>query len=276
MHGIYNYNIIYMININDNGISILVLSCDKYQPYWDAFYSLLFRYWKDYPFKIFHCSENEIYQNKRIVSISTHLSKDPSYWSEGLKLALKKIDSDHIILFLEDFFLLKQVNDDILCKCISVFLNDHDLKYLRFLPVPSPDTDYDKSELIGLQENEQYRISTQLAIWDKEYLTKLVRNGESPWEFESNASKRSLELQGLIGVVNNMKEYPITYINAVIQNKITRKAFKFCEKEKIFLDKNKISLNSRIEELYWNCKSIFIRKSVDFIHHRIFPIKKIF
>ena len=258
-------------------VAVLILTCDKYEPYWTAFYTLFLKYWNNCPFTIYHSSETAEFKSQElsIKNIQTQLPKKPSYWSEGFYKSLQTIKEKYVILFLDDFFITNYCNNTIIEEYLQILESDVSLKCLRFLPIPDSDKNYENSDKIGLHTKEHFRISTQTAIWDKEYLMQLLLIGENPWEFEDNASKRSMNIAGNIAVILRGQDYPITYFNAIIQNKLTRAALHFCENHSIYFDKNKIQVNTKIEEFYWKSKSRLIRKFIDFIQKRIFPIKQL-
>ena len=100
---------------------------------------------------------------------------------------------------LEDFFLRRTVCTP---KIVALF-NDfkrESLRMLRLIPRPGPTIRLNNMEYGGIEPNAPYKVSTQAAFWEVETLRDLLIPGETAWEFEFNASARSVELTGFVAV----------------------------------------------------------------------------
>ncbi len=258
-----------------NNTAVVVITCDAYKKYWNMFYGLFVKYWPNCPYPIYHISENETYSHELIdiQCIQTKLPQKAKYWSEGVLIGLQNVKEHNIIFFLEDFFLYQTVDNKLLDSHIQYLDSHNTISCIRLLPIPNGTIDIsnDYSEHIV----PDFRISTQVAIWKKNYLCNLLQIDENPWVFEDNASFRSMKFLDKVIVVKNPKKYPIVYCNAVIKDKITRKAIEICNKAHIPHSFNKTEICSRIEEFYWNSKNMTIRKIIDFIDYRIIKFKHI-
>jgi hypothetical protein len=63
---------------------------------------------------------------------------------------------------------------------------------LRLIPRPGPDAALPQYGNIGrIEVGAPWRVSTQAAIWKRQTLLDLMREGESIWEFEFKGSRRS-------------------------------------------------------------------------------------
>lgn len=168
--------------------TILVASCDEYSDLWIPFFALFWRFWGDIPFKVYLGSNYRTFNDPRVKTIT--VGEDEN-WSHGLKRMVEQIDSEYIILILEDFFLRNPVSTNDVLKCVKA-LKELDGHMLRLVPRPRPDRSVAGYPFLGtIRATSPYRVSAQGTLWEKPALLSLIRDGESIWEFELKGSERS-------------------------------------------------------------------------------------
>jgi hypothetical protein len=210
-------------------LSILISSCDDRGDLWKIFFNLFFKYWKDCQYNVYLLSNNLKYDDIRVVPI---LVGDDVDWSSNLKIALGRIETGYVMFFLEDFFLSSLVNNDRIEKLFS-HMKSLDATMLRLYPAPGPDKELD--EFVGIcTKDATFRTSLQTSIWNKEKLISLLKEGENPWEYESNSPKR-VEKDDLYLSVNTLspndqQQYgcPIEYLFNAISNGWSKSARNHC------------------------------------------------
>jgi hypothetical protein len=184
------------MNIAMQNCTLLVSSCDRYEDLWEPYFSLLNLYWPDCPFPVVLITEKKrpVLPNIRALCLGAGLD-----WSTLLLNALNTVGTPYVLLTLEDFFLRRKVCTP---KVVALFdqLQQESLRMLRLTPRPGPNFKLNSSEYGGIEPNAPYKVSTQAAFWEVETLKKLLTPGESAWEFEINASLRSVELTGFVAV----------------------------------------------------------------------------
>ncbi|HEY9596459.1 MAG TPA: hypothetical protein V6D33_02175 [Cyanophyceae cyanobacterium] len=172
-------------------IAIVVLSCDRYSDLWQPFFSLFWQNWSDCPFPIYLLSNYQSFSDRNVISVP--IGEDLS-WSKGLKQILEQISTPYTLLFLEDFFLLSPVDNARVLSCFET-LRKLEGDMLRLKPDPPPNQPVQGFPEIGrIGMDAFFRISTQTALWRREFLLNLLQENESAWEFEVNASDRSRDL----------------------------------------------------------------------------------
>jgi hypothetical protein len=255
-------------------IAYLTVSSDNYEPFWYPYYELLKINNNDVFTKKYHLSENLKTNVEGVINITTHLPLKAQSWSENLLIAIDTITEDYIVMMLEDFFITENLDKIKFNYCFEFIQNHHEIGCLRLAPKPAGDELYDHDQFQIHSDKQNYKISTQAAIWRKEFLKKIIQLGENPWEFELNGSKRAANFNEKV-IVLQKNPYPINYFNAVIDGRLTKKALRFLKSKNIKLDMKRIKVNGIIQEFYWNTKNRKIRSLIDFINYRIMPIKKL-
>ena len=124
-----------------------------------------------------------------------------------MRAALSQLDTDHVLLMLEDFFLRRPVqNQNVLTGLTS--LRQLGGSMLRLVPRPPPDEPVLGFPLIGrIRAGAPYRVSTQSAIWRRQDLMDLTREDESIWQFEVEGRSRSDSSNGYYSVWKPLLPY---------------------------------------------------------------------
>ena len=203
--------------IKKSDLAVLVVSCDKYSDMWGPFFQLFWRFWPDCTFKVYLlCNNLRIYLPK----VNMLLIGDDISWSDNLKKALQLIREEYVLLFIDDLFLLSPVQAERLEKVFSwIIVNRPNCVrmncYADNYPVPNkPDKPY--NDFLGIvSKGMDYRVSTVLTVWKREYLMNLLGEGENAWEFEICGTERANFSDGYYSTYENH----FHVVNCVIRGK---------------------------------------------------------
>jgi hypothetical protein len=177
-------------------ISILVSSCDLFYDVWLPNFCLWAKFWPDCPFTVYLITNHITLDEGPIKNI---LVGDDQGWSSNLISALTQIPSPYVFYFQEDHFLLRPVDTKAVLHCARILLSSQADFFLfragtlkREIEVtidgrivytgPKPEL------LIATDDNHyKYKVYRSLrcdpAIWRKEALLKILKPGETAWDF---------------------------------------------------------------------------------------------
>lgn len=178
--------------IDRSDIAVLVSSCDLYEDAWNPFFRLLQKNWSECPKHIYLNTETKHY-NDEYFDITCLNSSSKIKWGARLIHALEQIDSDYILFFLEDFFLLDKVNNDLFLEALDLIKLDS-VGVVKFIPHVWPESYYfsDISEHFSPTYRDfRARNAGMASLWKKNYYLKLLRAYEDPWKFEIFGAIRS-------------------------------------------------------------------------------------
>jgi hypothetical protein len=145
---------------------------------------------------VFLGTNHKVYEDKRVISIPVG---DDISWAGGLQKMLVQIDSDYVIIFLEDFLIRQPVNTARVQQFIATAVerNVGCMRLVAGLPLALPPSEpvagFDGVGVI--HKTEPYRVSAQVALWRTETLKKLLVPGMNAWEFEEIGTPLSTELE---------------------------------------------------------------------------------
>lgn len=171
-------------------VTLLVSSCDKYRTAWLPFFELVKQNWKEHPERIVLNTETLQYMHEGL-NIKTINSPQGSTWSQRILHCLGEIESEFVIFSLEDFFLQKRVNAEILEECLDKMKQNKQIACFRLKASNDAHLVKDDNSLFRLAGADvPYRLDTQFAMWRKNILISFIEENESPWEFEGKGTQR--------------------------------------------------------------------------------------
>ena len=154
-------------------LDVVVMSCDSYNDCWKPFSILYDRYFKnDYKTYIV----TEIKDCKYFNTLKT-----TGAWTKRLREALEQIDSEYVLLLLDDYFIHEYVDQERIQRTLIMFDNEtaafnFELKYRNC-----------ESIMFGWAKqfnNQSYLNSTQPSIHNRLKLIERLSKDETPWQWE--------------------------------------------------------------------------------------------
>lgn len=268
-------------------LSLLVLSCDKYNDLWDNFFRLRDLFWPDCDFNWYLVTESCSYNYKNVTVIRTGKQLN---WTGRLVYALETIESPYIGWYLDDFYISEKVNNSLIHELVDKMENEN-IDYINMSDVfdslvkmPEPHEYHDKY-LLKIPPHKKYGISTASAIWNKNYLLRTLGNDDkNAWQFEIDLCKLALSENGLPGLIlcDERKPFKVTSVPVVIQGRYYPKAIKEFARKGLIIDYKTRGLMSRTDVLVYdfNCYVRFVlrdhpnlSRSIKWIAKNIFRIK---
>jgi len=169
-----------------NPTPLVVLSCDKYFDLWDGF----FYQWKkcvDLPFHVYLVTNHKTYNPQNNCTLQVINTGDDPDWSTSLICGLNQIKEDKIFLILEDLFISDSVDEKAFMDMLE-FCYTQDAQHIKYFANPLGEIPV--GEFLKYAPGMPYLVSA-CGLWDRKYLLSLLIPGESPWDFEVNASYRA-------------------------------------------------------------------------------------
>lgn len=185
-------------------VAMLFVTCDNYCDAWLPYFACLKNHWPEFCWPIYLCSESKGLEidGYKIYSPLKNSKEDNRQWSKRLLKTLQHIDEEYILFTLEDFWLTSKVDDNKVRQILSILDNDSSIGYICMINEKKALSDKKGgsipwvvcSEYPNLWECTKachWRLTTQMGLWRKDYLVKMLRSHESAWSFEDLATWRS-------------------------------------------------------------------------------------
>ena len=200
-------------------MKILVLSCDKYEPCWKPFFTLLDKYYPNHPKCYLVCET-------KTCNYCETINANSNSWTYRFREALKKIEDDEVLVMLDDFFIRKPVDvsrieklkftDDIACY-------NFESQY-REPALHCKDWDIQKN-------NQTYLNSCQPTLWNRKVLIDRLDGDKSPqnweWQVVDSPYIHFINTKGLI--IDIGKTYDMNW--GIVRGKLSQECLTFLKSE---------------------------------------------
>lgn len=184
-------------------ITMLILSCDKFSDLWDGHVQQLEKYWPDRNMETYIVTDKK--SEKEYDKVKVFSAGDDVEWSERLRKALEMVNTEYIFITLDDYFLIKPVSNDKICKIMDM-MHKHNLDYVRLFKRPTKATrnsidGYTKAFWIDC--NFKYSVNLYSGIWKTDFMKSCVVEPLNPWKFEVELPKMACKYGAKCAVSNN-------------------------------------------------------------------------
>jgi len=188
-------------------LAIVVISTDSYSDSWDIFFESVNKNWSKASLNKYLFTDSLDYNSHGVITINPIKNEYSNAldWGGRLLSCLDQINEENILFFLEDYILIKNVNNIELKSAIEYFFS----KNIDFMTLGTHDTNRlshrsNTDRYVKVKKFTKYRITTAPAIWKKEYLKKYLIKGLNPWQFEILGSYFSFFCSGKLFSLNKM------------------------------------------------------------------------
>ena len=224
-------------------VAVLVSSCDRFFDAWRPFAAFWRRYW---PAQVLPWPAFLIVNRLSVCSEwLTPLAVGPDRgWADNLRIALGRIEADHLLYLQEDYFLTAPPDAAWLAAMAASARSESvDVLCLRAMPpgygaeawprVPA-------SVGEGLSEipaGSPWRGRLQAAFWRRTALLEALRPGENAWDFEARAAERLGSLRAWTVVAGTPSAHALPYLSsAIVRGLWTPEARRLCTEQGVCID----------------------------------------
>ncbi len=195
-------------------MSVMTVSFDKYADIWDAFVLCINRFWGDRTYKTYLVTNHAApsYDGIEVVKTGDEVS-----WSRRVRIALETIQTEYIMLLLEDYLVSRPVDKSCVKKALE-HMAQNNLDYLRIAPIPVIKSKNKNDFAAPITARNLYGVNLQAAIWRRDYLLAILGTEDfSAWQFE--ARQKFGEATRIEGNCQATREFVVPYLNGIIQGK---------------------------------------------------------
>ena len=192
-------------------IPIILSSCDLYEDAWNPFFRLLQANWHNASKDVYLITESKKYIDSYFnVQCINYPS---SYWSDRVIFALSKIHAEFAWFFLEDFFLEREVNEEIIKSAEECIVTDSNVGVIKFIPCITSSWYNDKvfidTYFSEIPYSSKHRSNLMLSLYRISYFSQMLRHKETPWDFEAFGTYRSRRLKEKVLIQND--SFPLAF-----------------------------------------------------------------
>lgn len=228
-------------------LSIIIYSCWKNRDMWQVFSKLFKKYWKSCPYQVILVTDS--YRETGKDYVFTKIVQIDDTWAKMIKKAISEAKTPYVSLWMDDYLLCDYVDEEDIEMQLERAIK-YNAANLRLVESPASQGCWQGSDSIGYYKiGTAYALATQVGIWDSHFLTKIIKNEWSAWDFERIASIE------LLGGGIKWDEHPILvaldyefpYEEGVRKGRWMQQGAKLCRRNGIKLDTNIRPVLSNLE-----------------------------
>lgn len=248
----------YMVDIQKNSVSMLVLSCDAYSDLWDDFFNLRDKFWPDCEYKWYVVTESKSYERKDVEVIKCGKEMD---WAGRFRYAVQTVATPYIGLYLEDFFIKAPIDNNRI-KGLVAFMHNNSVDYIDLgnvfhHKINQPEKKYFSDHLVIIDKHLRYGIDTAASLWDSNYLLEKLGSGDyNAWKFEKDRCDEAATEDGYNGLLlaDDRLSFNVSEIPVVVQGKFYPPVIKDFRRRGYEIDTSKRKVMSPWEEFKYDFK----------------------
>ena len=162
-------------------MSIFVSSPRSYKDVFDVFYFCYNHWWSNSPYPLILATNYDAKYNGIIV-INSNNEQDS--WVNRTISSLLQIDCEYILLLCDDLFIKNYVQISYIEHILDI-MDKNNFNYCSFIPSGKKNNIPGEKYLSYLNKRHPYGRNLQRGIFRRDYLLKLLGNGElSAWDLE--------------------------------------------------------------------------------------------
>ncbi|HFR4093045.1 TPA: hypothetical protein ACHWJB_001758 [Streptococcus suis] len=247
---------------NLNNVSLLIIGYDPYEDVWNHYFELLNKYWKERP-KTYLATNSlaPIYEGVTVIPAG-----DDAEWSKKVQKSLSLIETDYVILLLEDFFTTNFVDNNRLNDLLEI-ISENEIKYCKLLNQAKfrGKTFKNYNFLRVTPNSDGYAISLQPSIWDKQFLSDCVGDENyNAWIFELYKVRDYIPNKVTIDVISDDRNV-LEITHAIVQSQYLRKAVRVFSRQNYLFDYTKRGIMSFSDTIRYRVKIFFAQYTPKFL-----------
>ena len=211
-------------------MKILVLSCDKNEDTFEAFYHCIEKYWKGHP-EIIYATETIINPFYKTIAKNYPLNN----WTTRIRETLKEINDSQILIMIDDCFIRKEVDK----KRLKYASDNLKGNIAMFNLEKSFDSNDEETNIKGFKKRQHgspYEVSIMCGLWNKEKLINVLQGKHNPWEVEGKQNNCGYDYYINSGDYIIDWGYKTFIFTGICKGKWCRNIVPFFEKEGIKID----------------------------------------
>ena len=198
-------------NMKHSDISTLTCACDPYLFLWEDYTKLFNKYWLLNTHNVV-VGETKSLKSKNFDFIAPGRLKNSAgkdLWGKRTLLALEKIKTPYVFCMLIDYYFVCDITKDFIEKQIDFLNTNNANKLLLDEYSPFYDLHLHSPPYYRFDNKSSYQTSLMPAIWRTEWLKSIIKENDSPWDFETLGTHRIKNQDNRVYI--NRRKSPLIY-----------------------------------------------------------------
>jgi hypothetical protein len=173
--------------------TLFLASCDKYYQAWEPFFFFIKKHWPGFNMPVILNTETKsfTYEGFDIKTFSLYAEGQNVPWGKRMLDHLDKVETDYILLMLEDYFIRRDVDEQKLSRLIDLFEENEDISTFNLVYAPiSCVKNKQLGDFMLRPRKGNYKFACT-GLWRVSHLKEYILPHENPWQWEVEGNYRS-------------------------------------------------------------------------------------
>lgn len=222
-------------------LTLMIQTCDAFSDLWDAHFRLLEESWPHRPVRTVLVTDAPT--DRTFPGVEVIAAGEGKHLPARLAAALPRLDTDYILLTLDDYFPIYPISTRKLSRLVEI-MDEEQLDYIRLFSDPNSfrKTKYRGLYTIDLTEN--YALNLYPGLWRRDFLLKTLEGGRDIWTYEVSLTHTARRLKARC-MLSKGREFPI--LDVVRKGKLLHRANRYLKRRRLYHGSRQVI--SRREEL---------------------------
>lgn len=216
----------------NRNLSLVIFTCDKFSDLWDAGLSLLEQNWGNRNIKTYLVTDAPT--DRRFNDVEVISAGVGSEMSQRMKKILDIIDTDYLLVTLDDYFFTKPIDDSKIERCLQI-VEKEKIDYFRlytFINAKYFKEKYaDYPDVYRVTTDARYNINLYPAIFSKAFLMSTVDEVKNAWQYEVSLTRKGAAYGANCALIRPNALY---MLDVVRKGKLLRPAARYLKKNGLY------------------------------------------
>ena len=251
-------------HMNNRNCELLISSCEAYSDLWDIHIKLLNKNWKNRNIVTTIVTDCE-HTGKVDPSVSVFAAGANKEMPQRIKKALEKVQTDYVLLTLDDYYLVEQIDDQKIDRLVGI-MEKMNLDYIRMFPIPKEtNVVQGYKNLFWIDLSRNYAVNLYPGLWRTDFLRATVVDSLNAWDYEVSLTQIARD-EKILCVMSRGNDFP--FLDVIRKGKILHKAKRYLDKEGFVIDRKVIPWHEEIKlEIMKNSKKLLPRRVQKYVKY---------
>lgn len=222
-------------------LTLMIQTCDAFSDLWEPHFRLLEESWPNRPVRtvlVTDAPTDAVFPGVEVLSAG-----EGKQFPARLAAALPRIETDYILLTLDDYFPICPISTEKLSRLVAL-MDGEKLDYIRLFSDPNSFRKAGPRGLYEIDLTENYAVNLYPGLWRTDFLARTLGRDTDIWTYEVSLTHAARRLKARCRLSKG-REFPI--LDVVRKGKLLHRANGYLKRRKLYHGPRQVI--SRWEEL---------------------------
>lgn len=209
-------------------LTLMIQTCDAFSDLWEPHFRLLEESWPNRPVRTMLVTDAPT--DAAFPGVGVFCAGPGKQFPARLAAVLPKIETDYILLTLDDYFPIYPISTDKLSRLVEI-MDREGLDCIRLFADPDSFQKSGKTGLYSIDLTENYALNLYPGLWRRDFLTQTLGRDMDIWAYEVSLTHTARRLNARC-MLSKGREFPI--LDVVRKGKLLHRANGYLKRRNLY------------------------------------------